>query len=90
MEPLCPESVIVARHDLLHFLLVHHLYQPLTATHVVADGAVGQPVDHGPVVDHVSTEQHLVVLVVKTDAAPGMTWHVEYRQLPIPEVNDVT
>lgn len=90
MEPLGPEGVIVARHDLLHFLFVHHLYQPLAATHIVADGAVGQPVDHGAVIHHVSTEQYLVVLVMEADAASGVAWHVEHRQLPVPKVDDIT
>lgn len=90
MEPLGPKGIIMARHDLLHFLLVHHLYQPLAAAHIVAHGAVGQPVDHGAIIDHVTTEQHLVVFVMKADAASGVAWHVEHRQLPVPEVDDIT
>lgn len=89
VKPLGPKSIIVARHDLLYFFLVHHLDQPLAAAHVVTDGAVGQPVDHWAVIDHISTKQYFVVLVMEADAASGVAWHVEHRQLPVPEVDDI-
>lgn len=74
----------------LYLLAVHQPHQALTAADVVADVAVGQPVDHVTVVHHVSGEQELVLAVVEADAAARVAGHVEHGQLPVPQVDDVT
>lgn len=64
--------------------------QTLAAANVVTDATERQPVDHGAVVHHVPAEKQLVFPVVEADAATGMTWHVEHRQLPVAQVDDIT
>lgn len=73
-----------------YLFAVHQPNQALTAADVVADAAVGQPVDHGAVVHNISAEEQLIVMVVEADAAPGVTGHVEDRQLPVAQVDDIT
>lgn len=72
-----------------YLLTVDQAHQALAAADVVADVAEGQPVDHVAVVHHVSGEQKLVVSIVEADAATRVTGHVEHRQLPVPQVDDV-
>lgn len=73
-----------------YLFAVHQPNQALTAADVVADTAVGQPVDHGAVVHNISAEKQLVVVVVEADAASGVTGHVEDRQLSVAQVDDIT
>lgn len=80
----------MARHDLVNLLFINHLNQPFTATNVVADPAVWKPIDHGTIIDHVSTEQHFVLLVLETNAASGMARHVENSKLSVPKVDNIT
>lgn len=79
----------MARHDQVNLIFIDHLYQPFAATDVVADPAVGKPINHGTIIDHVSTEQHLVLLVMETNASSGMARHVENRKLTVPKVDNV-
>ena len=80
----------VAGQHLLHLLLLGQGQQALAAVHIVAHVAVGQPVDHGAVVDHVTAEQQLVLHVVEADAAARVARHVQHAQLPVAQVDDVT
>lgn len=77
-------------HPSCYLLAVDQPDQALAAANVVSDSTVRQPVDHGAVVHHVSAEEQLVLPVVEADAAAGMTRHVEHRQLPVAQVDDVT
>lgn len=72
-----------------YLFTVDQAHQALTAADVVADVAVGQPVDHVAVVHHVSGEQQLVLTIVEADAATRVTGHVEHSQLSVPQVDDV-
>lgn len=79
----------MARHDLVNLFFIDHLKQPFAATGVVADPAVGKPINHGTIIHHVSTEQHFVLLVMETNAASGMARHVENSKLPVPKVDNI-
>lgn len=80
----------MARHDLVNLLFINHLNQPFAATDVVADPAVGKPIDHGTIIHHVSTKQHFALLVMETNAASGMAWHVKNSKLTVAKVDNVT
>lgn len=73
-----------------HLFAVHQPHQTLTTADVVTDTAVGQPVNHGTVIYYISTEEQLIVTVMEADAAPGVTRHVEHRQLSVTQVDDIT
>lgn len=79
----------MARHDLVNLLFIDHLNQPFAAMNVVADPAVWKPINHGTIIDHVSTEQHFVLLVMETNAASGMARHVENSKLSVPKVDNI-
>lgn len=78
VQSLGSKCVKVSWKDLLYLFIVHKLQQPLTAAHIVSDSAVRQPVNHGPVIDDIATEQELVFPVMETDAAPGVARHMQY------------
>lgn len=73
-----------------YLLAVDQSHQALTAADVITDPAVGQPVNHGAVIHHISTEKQLVLTVVEADAAARVTGHVEHRQLSVAQIDDIT
>lgn len=73
-----------------YLFTVHQSNQSLAAADIITDTAVGQPVNHGTIIHHISTEEQLIVSVVKANAAPGVTRHVEHGQLSVAQVDDIT
>lgn len=73
-----------------YLLAVDQPHQALTAADVITDPTVGQPVNHGAVIHHISTEKQFIFTVVEADAAARVTGHVEHRQLSVSQIDDIT